>query len=117
MNENTPNSSEILMGFLTECEKTANEAQQRIANCEREQDTLREQNRALQACLVDLRTQVRNLSAETETRWSNQDRKIAAMSARIDEESLVSADLEEHLRASMRSTQALSTTLQQRFGR
>ena len=41
MNANTKNSSEILMGFLSECEKTANEAQQRIANCEREQDTLR----------------------------------------------------------------------------
>jgi predicted nucleic acid-binding Zn-ribbon protein len=117
MNENTPNSSEILMRFLAEYEKSASEAQQRIANCEREQDTLREQNRALQACLVDLRTQVRNLSAETETRWSNQDGKIAAMSARIDEESSVSADLEQHLRASIRNMQALFITLQQRFGR
>ena len=117
MNENTPNSFEILMRFLAEYEKSASEAQQRIANCEKEQDTLREQYHALQAGLVDLRSQVQDLSAEAETRWANQDRKIAVMSARIDEESLVSADLEQHLRASIRSMQALSTSLQQRFGR
>ena len=104
---------------LDEISRRIREKRERSAAAyrEREQDTLREQYHALQAGLVDLRSQVQDLSAEAETRWANQDRKIAAMSARIDEQTTVSADLEQHLLASMRSTQALFTTLQQRFGR